>query len=137
MNPVADETTNGPDRIGQLRAWLSQALPKAGFSPDNFTLTPASSDASFRRYFRVGMASGTSLIAMDAPPDKENCAPFIAVARLFRDTGVHVPDLVAQEIRLGFLLLSDMGTTTYLDRLLPLRADKGPEAPGEIGRAHV
>ncbi|TMH55892.1 MAG: aminoglycoside phosphotransferase, partial [Betaproteobacteria bacterium] len=55
--------------------------------------------------------------AMDAPPDKENCAPFVHVAHLFAGAGVHVPTIHAQDLEQGFLLLSDLGDTTYLDAL--------------------
>ena len=56
-------------------------------------IAPASSDASFRRYFRV-TAQGRDYIVMDAPPAHEDCRPFVAVARLFGDAGVHVPDVL-------------------------------------------
>src|SRR2546429_9622480 len=79
---------------------------------------PASDDASFRRYFRIRRgAAQASLVAMDAPPNKENCAPFVHVAHLFAAAGVHVPTIHAQDLEQGFLLLSDLGDTTYLDAL--------------------
>ncbi|MGB5081753.1 MAG: phosphotransferase [Burkholderiales bacterium] len=81
-------------------------------------MTPASDDASFRRYFRVrGDEARPSLIAMDAPPDKEDCRQFVRVAHLFREAGVHVPEIRAQDLEQGFLLLSDLGRATYLDVL--------------------
>ena len=98
-------------RQEQLERWLGSVLPG-----EPFVLTPASSDASFRRYFRVARASGT-LIAMDAPPDREDCRPFVQVAGLFGDAGVHVPAVHASELEQGFVLLSDLGTQTYLDVL--------------------
>jgi aminoglycoside/choline kinase family phosphotransferase len=104
------------DRIALLQDWLSKQL--AG---DRFSLEPASNDASFRRYFRVRTANGASLIAMDAPPALENCEPFIRIAKLLGATGVNVPALLGQDTALGFLLLSDLGTTTYLEELLRLR----------------
>lgn len=79
-------------------------------------IAPASSDASFRRYFRV-TAQGRDYIVMDAPPAHEDCRPFVAVARLFRDAGVHVPEVLAQDMEQGFLLLTDLGNTTYLAAL--------------------
>ncbi len=79
-------------------------------------IAPASSDASFRRYFRV-TAQGRDYIVMDAPPAHEDCRPFVAVARLFGDAGVHVPDVLAQDLERGFLLLTDLGSTTYLAAL--------------------
>jgi N-acetylmuramate 1-kinase len=88
------------------------------FAGEDFTLAPASSDASFRRYLRVSLpASRRSFIVMDAPPEKEDCRPFVHVARLFSAAGVHVPEVVAQDLERGFLLLSDLGNTTYLQAL--------------------
>jgi N-acetylmuramate 1-kinase len=96
-------------RLAQLTAWLTQNRFKK-----EFTLAPASADASFRRYFRV-TAEGKTWIAMDAPPPQEDCRPFVKVAALMRDAGLNVPQVVAQDIERGFLLLSDLGTTTYLN----------------------
>jgi aminoglycoside/choline kinase family phosphotransferase len=101
------------DRAEQLRKWLATTLGSGDFS-----IAPASDDASFRRYFRIRRGEAQpSLVAMDAPPGRENCAPFVHVARLFAATGVHVPTIHAQDLEQGFLLLSDLGTTTYLDAL--------------------
>jgi aminoglycoside/choline kinase family phosphotransferase len=100
------------ERAEQLRQWLSATL---GGEP---SIAPASDDASFRRYFRIRRGAGQpSLIAMDAPPDKESCEPFVRVAGLFSQAGVHVPAIYAQDIAQGFLLLSDLGDTTYLSAL--------------------
>jgi len=98
-------------RQQQLSAWLETALQHS-----KFRLTVASADASFRRYFRVHLADNT-LIAMDAPPSHENCEPFVRIAKLFGDAGVHVPKVIAQDLAQGFLLLSDLGDVTYLSRL--------------------
>ena len=100
------------DRAEQLQRWLETALESRDFS-----ITPASGDASFRRYFRVRRGGGPSLIVMDAPPEKENSQPFVHVARIFADAGVHVPVIHAQASDQGFVLLSDLGDTTYLDAL--------------------
>jgi len=101
------------DRAEQLRQWLAVTLGGGDFS-----IAPASDDASFRRYFRIRRGEAQpSLVAMDAPPDKENCAAFVHVARLFAAAGVHVPAIHAQDLEQGFLLLSDLGDTTYLDAL--------------------
>jgi len=84
----------------------------------DFSIAPASDDASFRRYFRIRRGGAQpSLIAMDAPPDKENCGPFVRAARLLAEAGAHVPKIHAQDLEQGFLLLSDLGSTTYLDAL--------------------
>ncbi len=93
-----------------LERWLSQQLPGEPFS-----LAPASADASFRRYFRVTLGDGRSYIAMDAPPDKEDCRAFVHVAGLLHRAGVHAPQVLAQDLAQGFLLLSDLGTRTYLE----------------------
>jgi aminoglycoside/choline kinase family phosphotransferase len=100
------------DRAEQLRGWLNATLGV------ETRIAPASDDASFRRYFRVRRGgSQASLIAMDAPPDKESCAQFVRVAGLFAEAGVHVPAIQAQDLAQGFLLLSDLGDTTYLSAL--------------------
>jgi hypothetical protein len=101
------------ERAGQLQRWLSATLGGGDFS-----ITPASDDASFRRYFRISRGEAQpSLIAMDAPPEKENCRQFLHVARLFAAAGVHVPAIHSEDLEQGFLLLSDLGRTTYLDAL--------------------
>ncbi len=99
------------ERLAQVQTWLQQVI-----SGQSFDLAPASSDASFRRYFRVSLAHRT-LIVMDAPPQHENCAPFVHVAQLFGAAGVHVPEILAQDLAQGFLLLSDLGSDTYLSQL--------------------
>ncbi|MHB9116806.1 MAG: aminoglycoside phosphotransferase family protein [Burkholderiales bacterium] len=99
------------DRIAQLEIWLQQHFPDS-----SFTLAPASADASFRRYFRVSFSDRT-LVAMDAPTQHEDCRPFLRVAELFGAAGVHVPEVLAKDLEQGFLLLSDLGGTTYLDAL--------------------
>lgn len=98
-------------RLDELRQWTSVCLRESGFE-----LERASEDASFRRYFRV-RADGRTWIVMDAPPEREDCAPFVKVAGLMRDAGVHVPEVLAQDLGRGFLLLSDLGTQTYLAAL--------------------
>lgn len=83
---------------------------------------PASSDASFRRYFRVVTSDGP-FIVMDAPPDKEKLGPFIKVAALMRLAGVKTPEIYRQNIEDGFLLLEDFGSSSFLDKLSPDTAD--------------
>lgn len=100
-----------PARLEALKRWLETELD---FS--EYTLTPASSDASFRRYFRV-VHDGNSLIVMDAPPDKEDSRPFVAVAKLLFDAGLNVPEVIDQDLDQGYLLLGDLGSTLYLDEL--------------------
>lgn len=101
------------DREEQMRRWLTATL-----GGGDFNIAPASDDASFRRYFRIRRGEAQpSLVVMDAPPDKENCARFVHVAHLLAEAGVHVPKIHAQDLEQGFLLLSDLGSTTYLDAL--------------------
>jgi len=106
------------ERLQELENWLKRRLPG-----QHFSLAPASADASFRRYFRVS-TPGRSLIAMDAPPEKEDCRPYLHVARLFGTAGVHVPEILDQDLERGFLLLSDLDSTTYLEALSDSTADE-------------
>ena len=99
-------------RLVALERWLGAQFPGIPF-----TLTSASEDASFRRYWRVGFSDGGSYVAMDAPPEKEACGPFVRVARMLRDAGLNAPQVLAEDLSQGFLLLTDLGTTTYLDAL--------------------
>jgi aminoglycoside/choline kinase family phosphotransferase len=99
-------------RQQQLTDWLHSQFPDKKFS-----IAPASADASFRRYFRATFADGHTRIVMDAPPQHEDCRPFLHVAKLFEDAGTHVPHVYAQDLEQGFLLLSDLGNTTYLQAL--------------------
>ena len=86
----------------------------------NIELSVASADASFRRYFRVNATENTpSLIAMDAPPEHEDCRPWLTIAKLFAASGVHVPQIMAENLDEGFILMSDLGNTTYLQALTP------------------
>ena len=105
------DTPPADPRLTALADWLRTPL-----GSDRFAISRASEDASFRRYFRVAL-DGRTYIAMDAPPPMENCGPFVHVAQLLRDAGVHAPEVHAQDLELGFLLLEDLGTTTYLSRL--------------------
>lgn len=95
-----------------LTEWLHTLFPGTPF-----TLAPASADASFRRYFRATFADGSTRVIMDAPPEHENCKPFLHVAKLFEAAGTHVPHIYAENLAQGFLLLSDLGSTTYLQAL--------------------
>jgi len=99
-------------RRDALERWLRAQLDGA-----SFRVAPASEDASFRRYFRVTLDDARSYIAMDAPPEREPCAPFVHVAGLLRAAGVNAPEVHAQDLAQGFLLLTDLGTQTYLDLL--------------------
>ena len=108
---------NHDARLELLKDWLVQRLGA------EYSLAPASADASFRRYFRIS-AGDKSWIAMDAPPESEDCRPFVRVAGMLRGAGVHVPEVLAQDMDRGFLLLTDLGTRTYLDVLDETNADR-------------
>jgi aminoglycoside/choline kinase family phosphotransferase len=107
----------GVDRRQQLQRWVEREL-----NAPLLALEPASADASFRRYFRVRY-DGASLIVMDAPPAHEDCRPFVRVAGLLTEAGVHAPRVIAQDLENGFLLLDDLGTVSYLDALDASSAD--------------
>lgn len=113
-----------PDKSNSHVDLRKQALDKWVSAHLGATLegVPASADASFRRYFRYEYA-GQTLVAMDAPPEQEDCRPFIDVAGRLKDAGVHVPDILLQDLAHGFLLLSDMGTQTWLKALTEVNAD--------------
>ena len=100
-----------PERLEQLKTWLDDEL-----NFGEYTLRPASADASFRRYFRV-THTGVSYVVMDAPPDKEDSRPFIKISKMFFDLGLNVPEVVDENLEQGFLLLSDLGSAPYLDAL--------------------
>lgn len=106
-------------RQQQLQDWLNQVL-----SGEPYQLTIASADASFRRYFRLTFVDGRTLIAMDAPPPQEDCRPFVQVAKVFGEAGLNVPKVLQQNIEQGFLLLTDLGNTTYLSALSESTANK-------------
>ncbi|MBF0255836.1 MAG: phosphotransferase [Gammaproteobacteria bacterium] len=99
-------------RLAALTDWL-KGLDQLG----EFRVAPASDDASFRRYFRITTADGHSLIAMDAPPEREDVGPFLRVAEAFARFGIHVPQVHAADPAQGFVLLSDLGAVQYLDVL--------------------
>ncbi|MDU9408489.1 phosphotransferase [Pseudomonas sp. zfem001] len=115
-------------RLQQLQTWLAEQLPLLFAARDwgavpEAELTPASSDASFRRYFRW-QAGERSLILMDAPPPQENCEPFVRIAALLASAGVHVPQVLAADLEQGFLILDDLGRQTYLDVINEHNADQ-------------
>jgi N-acetylmuramate 1-kinase len=116
-NPRAFVLSSSDTRFEQLRLWICDHL-----GTRDVVLERASEDASFRRYFRARV-DGATWIAMDAPPEREDCRPFVTVAGLMRAAGMHVPDVLAQDFARGFLLLSDLGTTTYLQALDEKNAD--------------
>jgi len=107
------------DRLTQLKQWLQQ------LSENTYTdLQPASADASFRQYFRVtNNKDHKTYIVMDAPPENEDCRPFLQITGLIRHVGVNAPAIIAMDIQQGFLLLDDLGNKPYLDQLNENNAD--------------
>ncbi|MBS0316476.1 MAG: phosphotransferase [Proteobacteria bacterium] len=104
-----------PARAAAFERWLAALQPLHGLLPAS--LRPASADASFRRYLRIDSTVGTSFIVMDAPPAHEDCRPFVKVAGLMREAGLEVPRILAWDEALGFMLLTDLGNHTLLERL--------------------
>ncbi|MGB5259803.1 MAG: phosphotransferase [Gammaproteobacteria bacterium] len=100
-----------PERLDALKRWLESELEFR-----DYTINPASSDASFRRYFRV-THNGENFIVMDAPPEQEDSGPFITVSKLFFDAGLNVPEVIDADLDQGYLLLSDLGCEAYLGAL--------------------
>ena len=123
MTPTPD-TIHWPDaqRRADFEAWFGTIATRHGLQPG--TLTPASADASFRRYLRV-RAGDATLIVMDAPPPQEDVRPFVHVAGLIGAAGLHGPAVLECDAERGFLLLDDLGSQLYLDAL---RDAGAPEA---------
>ncbi|MDO8279522.1 MAG: phosphotransferase [Burkholderiaceae bacterium] len=108
-----------PARGAAFQAWLRGIAPAHRLAPDSLRI--ASADASFRRYLRVDCADPVqhSCIIMDAPPDKENCEPFVKVAQLMAAAGLRVPRILAWDAAQGFMLLDDLGARTMMEVILP------------------
>ncbi len=104
-----------PRRQAAFEAWLARIGPAQQLLPAS--LRPASADASFRRYFRLDTADGSTRIVMDAPPAQEDSAPFVHVAGLMQDAGLRVPQVLDWDQQHGFLLLSDLGERTMMDEI--------------------
>ncbi len=104
------------ERHALLRGWLQQTLG------GDFTMTALTGDASFRRYFRVTLQD-RGLMAADVPPDKEDIRDFTRVTHKLEDAGIRAPHIHAADVENGWLLLDDLGDTTYLQALSPDNAD--------------
>ena len=116
--PSAPVVWTDPARHAAFDAWLAPLVAANGLLPAS--LRPASADASFRRYLRIDTTTpGGSCIVMDAPPDKENCQPFVQVQGLMAAAGLNVPEILAFDAPGGFMLLSDLGSQTLIERLDP------------------
>lgn len=108
-----------PERDARMRDWLYR---ECGLNAPE--LEPASGDASFRRYFRLRLTDGTTRILMDAPPERERCEPFVAVARALAAAGVRAPRVLRADLAQGFLLLEDLGERLYLNELDPVNVER-------------
>jgi len=117
MNCPAPAAAPTDPRAEAARRWAAGRLGVEGGQ-----FAQASADASFRRYFRLSDGA-RSWIVMDAPPEREDCRPFVTVARLLRRWGLNAPEIVAEDLAQGFLLLSDLGRQTYLEALTEHNAD--------------
>jgi len=104
-----------PSRSLAFAAWLDAVAPRHGIDPAS--LRPASSDASFRRYFRADRAGGGTVVVMDAPPPQEDVRPFVHVAGLIAGAGLNAPRILEADLANGFLLLDDLGDRLYLHAL--------------------
>lgn len=111
-------TTHQDHRLTQIHHWLAQVMPDA-----DYKIKPASSDASFRRYFRVSDGQ-QSWIVMDAPPEHENLLPFISIGQFLHQHAIPVPQIYQQNITEGFLLLSDLGSSAFLNVVDTTNADQ-------------
>jgi aminoglycoside/choline kinase family phosphotransferase len=105
------------NQLSKLHQWLQVQI-----GTEVFQLMPLTNDASFRRYFRLTV-NDTSYVVMEAPPEKENCVPFIDIAQRLQSSGLNVPQIIASDLTSGFLLLSDLGDELYLPALTPKQAD--------------
>ena len=101
-----------------LHHWLLNVINTA-----DYELTPLTGDASFRRYYRLHYL-GEFRIVMDAPPDKETVGPFLHIARLLSEQGIHAPHVYAADEQQGFIVLEDLGDTLLLSILQADNADK-------------
>ncbi|HWN46744.1 MAG TPA: phosphotransferase [Steroidobacteraceae bacterium] len=108
-------------RLSLIRSWLTRDL---GWRVGRISV--ASADASFRRYFRVSRGDvdpaawaprADTLIVMDAPPGKEDVAPYLKVSSLLEQAGAHVPHVHASDSKRGFIVMEDLGDIQYLSRL--------------------
>ena len=113
VSELADPATD--PRLALVREWLAELPQALRLVPES--LAPASADASFRRYFRV-QGDTASYIVMDAPPEHEDVRPFLKVAGLLHEAGLHAPRALAADEARGLLLLTDLGRETYLERMV-------------------
>lgn len=117
-SPTSDPVSwPDPQRAAAFQVWLQGIAASQGLVPAS--LRAASADASFRRYLRIDTTDGASRIIMDAPPERENCKPFVQVAQLMKEAGLLVPDILAWDEPQGFMLLPDLGRHTMMEQIQP------------------
>jgi aminoglycoside/choline kinase family phosphotransferase len=121
-----------PAREAAFQHWLAGVAGAHGLRPE--TLRSASSDASFRRYFRIDGVPPASFIVMDAPPPQEDVAPFVAIAGRIAQAGLNAPRVLAQDAAQGFLLLTDLGAQLYLQALVEAQAQGRPDTAQALMR---
>ena len=124
----APVTWADPQRKSDFERWLAPLAAQHGLRTE--TLRAASADASFRRYLRIDAGKGASLVIMDAPPPQEDVRPFVKIAQLIVQAGLHGPQVLAADVERGFLLLTDLGRTLYLDAF----ADASPKQTDTLMR---
>jgi len=133
-NPPANDPIHWNDdaRRIEFERWLASL---GEHRVDASSLRAASADASFRRYFRIDAPDEhTSYIVMDAPPPHEDVRPFVQIAGLIAQAGLHAPLVVASDVERGFLLLTDLGSTPYLEALNAARASGDEQRAGALMR---
>ena len=115
--PVTDRTVtwSSAERESLFKRWLDAQTKPQCLQPE--TLRIASADASFRRYLRIDTTTGETRIVMDAPPDKENCQPFVQVAGLMQAAGLRAPEVLDWQREDGFMLLTDLGDQTMMSAI--------------------
>jgi N-acetylmuramate 1-kinase len=127
-SPPIEVAWADPQRKMDFERWLAPLASQHGLRSDS--LRAASADASFRRYLRIDAHKGPSLVVMDAPPPQEDVRPFVKIAQLIQQAGLHGPQVLAADVERGFLLLTDLGRTLYLDAF----ADASPKQADTLMR---
>jgi N-acetylmuramate 1-kinase len=113
FSPASDSVIwADPERENAFKPWLATIASAHSLKPDSLRI--ASADASFRRYLRIDAQDGSPRIIMDAPPDKEDCKPFVKIAGLLKDAGLLAPQILAWDEAQGFMLLTDLGAQTMM-----------------------
>jgi N-acetylmuramate 1-kinase len=105
------------ERQSAFQHWLARVVSQQALVPASLRI--ASADASFRRYLRIDTEQGLPRIIMDAPPDKEDCKPFVKMAKLLTGAGLLAPEVLAWDEAQGFMLLTDLGAQTMMEQIVP------------------